>query len=147
VKAKTLEVFLVHLAELKLPLPETEVAFCETREWRFDFCWRIYKLALEVDGGGPRDRGGIGRHQDPRTRQDDMDKHNAATLLRWHVLHVTTPDVERGTAAKAVHGFIRGGLHGFLAGRAGGDDPDDRAKYLHAFMPEYFNRSNSRRFR
>lgn len=74
----------------ELPEPEREVRFHPDRKWRFDFAWRAYRVAVEVDGGifshGAHGRGaGI---------EKDNEKRNSALELGWRVLVFTSNDLQ-----------------------------------------------------
>jgi very-short-patch-repair endonuclease len=62
------------------PPPEQEYQFHPQRKWRFDFAWPVQLVAVEIDGGQWRPRGG--RHN----RDSDREKLNAAAVLGWRVL-------------------------------------------------------------
>jgi very-short-patch-repair endonuclease len=77
-----------------LPQPETEVKFHPTRKWRFDYAWPDKKIACEVEGA-------IyvrGRHSRGAGMEKDMEKYNAAALLGWRVIRVSTGHVKSGLA-------------------------------------------------
>jgi len=71
---------------LKLPKPEVEYKFCETRKWRFDFCWPDKKVAVECEGGIYRGGG----HTSIKGFEKDIEKYNHAVLDGWKVLRYTT---------------------------------------------------------
>ncbi len=73
------------------PDPIYDKRFHDTRMWRFDFQWPVYRVAVEIDGG-MYIKGG-GRHQQPVQFTKDCEKLNAATLLGWRVLRYTTIDL------------------------------------------------------
>lgn len=85
--------FLSMLKGAGLPAPEPEFPFHPMRNWRFDFAWIPYKLALEVDGGTWRKAGGAHRGVGALR---DMQKGNAATVLGWRVLHYTPEQMGKG---------------------------------------------------
>lgn len=68
---------------------ETEFRFHPTRRWRFDFAHPERKVAVEVHGGIHAH----GRHTRGRPFQRDREKMNAAAILGWTVLEVTTEHV------------------------------------------------------
>lgn len=63
----------------------------KTKDWRFDFAWPSYRVAVEIEGGifvrGGHNRGVI--------YDENCTKYNAATLLGWRVLRYTTLDLRR----------------------------------------------------
>ena len=64
-----------------LPDPVREYKFCETRKWRFDFCWPGIKIAVELEGGvfsGGRHTRGVGFLA-------DCEKYNYAAWAGWKV--------------------------------------------------------------
>ena len=77
------------LAQIKansLPAPVQEFRFCDTRRWRFDYCWPDRLVALEVEGGVYV----AGRHSRGKGMENDMEKYNAAAILGWRVLRYST---------------------------------------------------------
>lgn len=74
------------------PEPEREYLFALEplgRRWRFDFAWPERKIAVEIDGGQWQAHGG--RH----ARDSDREKHNAAQVLGWRVLHYSGAMLKR----------------------------------------------------
>lgn len=64
--------------------PELEYTFVEDRNWRFDYAWPQFKVAVEIQGFG---RGGVGGgHQLQARMMNDNEKHNQALELGWAVL-------------------------------------------------------------
>ncbi len=88
--------------ERGLAEPVREHKFHERRKWMFDFAWKSYMTALEIEGGTWTQ----GRHSRGRGYEDDCEKYNEATLLGWRVLRVTTGMVTRGE----VWGLLERGL-------------------------------------
>lgn len=82
------------LSTFNLPAPESEYRFHPVRKWRFDYAWPDRKIALEIEGGTWTG----GRHVRPRGFERDCEKYNAAALLGWIVLRVTTAMVNDGRA-------------------------------------------------
>ena len=64
------------------------------RDWRFDFAWVDYMIAVEAEGG----KWLIGRHQRPEGFEDDCRKYNAAQRLGWRVFRYTTDMIDAGEA-------------------------------------------------
>lgn len=58
--------------------PNTEYQFVVTRNFRFDFAWPAYLIAVEVEG--------FGRHMFPGGFSRDIEKYNLAGLNGWLVL-------------------------------------------------------------
>jgi len=84
--------FALQVKAAKLPAPETEHRFHPVRRWRFDFAWREYMVAAEIQGGTFTQ----GRHTRGVGYQADCDKLNAAQLLGWVVFHGTAKTVKSG---------------------------------------------------
>ncbi|MCV7192008.1 type IV toxin-antitoxin system AbiEi family antitoxin domain-containing protein [Mycolicibacterium brumae] len=57
------------------------------REWRVDFAWPEFKLAIEYDG--------FDYHKSPTDLARDREKDNALREAGWTVLHITADDVRR----------------------------------------------------
>lgn len=62
------------------PEPERELQLIPGRKFRCDFVWRDAMVAVEIDGGQWKARGG--RHNTDK----DREKMNLLTLHGWHVL-------------------------------------------------------------
>lgn len=77
----------------ELPPCEREYRFHPTRLWRFDYAWPDLRLAVELDGFG---------HHKLSRYWGDVDKFNAAALLGWWVIHVTSKMVHQGTGLQLV---------------------------------------------
>jgi len=77
-------VVLAWFANEQVPLPVFEYKFCAERKWAFDLAWPDQKVALEVQGGLWRKRGGA--HQRSGAVRD-MKKFTAAAILRWRILY------------------------------------------------------------
>ena len=73
-------------ADADVPTYQREHRFHPMRRWRFDFAWPDHKLAVEVEGGAWTG----GRHTRGSGFVADCNKYNAATVLGWRVLRVTT---------------------------------------------------------
>jgi very-short-patch-repair endonuclease len=97
-----------------LPAPVTELRFAKAlgRQWRFDFAWPTYMVAVELEGLVMRklyefDRLTrvykavtvvMGRHASPAGIKEDMVKYNAAAQLGWTVLRFDQGTVKSGEA-------------------------------------------------
>jgi hypothetical protein len=77
-----------------LPTPETEVMFARDRKWAFDYAWRPWMIALEVEGGVFIQ----GRHTRGVGFTNDCEKYNHASVKGWLVLRVTPEMVDDGRA-------------------------------------------------
>lgn len=87
------ELFESQCRQFRLPTVERQVLFAKAaigRLWRFDFAWRAYLLAVEIEGIVPRRIGKElvvgGRHGSVAGIIEDMEKYNAAIALGWSVL-------------------------------------------------------------
>ena len=89
-----------------LPVPETEVQFHPRRKWRFDYCWRLEMLAVEIDGGTWIPGGG--RHNRGEGFLKDMEKLNQAQILGWVVLRFTPDQVKTMVAVNEIAAVLRG---------------------------------------
>ena len=68
------------------------------KDWRFDFAWPDYVLAIEVEGGTHTQ----GRHVRGKGFEDDCDKYNYAALNGWMLLRFTGAMIKDGRALDAV---------------------------------------------
>jgi len=73
------------------PKPRREFRFHQTRQWRIDFAWPAYRVAVEVDGGIFLKRGHVGGVQFAA----DAEKHNAMVMMGWRLLRYTTVDMRK----------------------------------------------------
>lgn len=68
------------------------------KQWRFDFAFPEYHLAVEIQGVVVRRIGGkmvtMGGHADVQGMRNDHAKHNAAILLGWSVLQFMPADIK-----------------------------------------------------
>lgn len=85
-----------------VPLPEKQVRFHPTRQWRADFCWRELRVIVEVQGGtwtnGAHTRGG--------GYENDCEKMAEAQLLGYRVLYVTGDMVKDGRALRLIERML-----------------------------------------
>lgn len=87
------EVFLALCMARKIPAPEVEYRFHPERQWRFDFAWRDWKIALECQGGIFSNGG----HVRGSKLIGEYEKLNAAAILGWRILYCTPQDISKGT--------------------------------------------------
>lgn len=81
--------FAGQIAADRLPPPQTEFAFHPERNFRFDFAWPEWKLAVEVEGMVHR----------IKTRfESDIEKYALAQLAGWTVLRVSGKVIRDGRA-------------------------------------------------
>jgi very-short-patch-repair endonuclease len=66
----------------KLPPPDREHKFHQSRKWRIDYAYPEIKLAIEIEGGAFT----RGRHTRPLGFLADMEKYNALTEAGWMLL-------------------------------------------------------------
>jgi len=93
------------LKTLGLPVPEREGRLIPGRRFRCDLYWPANRLVVEVDGGTFVQ----GRHSRGAGQAADAEKGNLLVLLGWRVLHVTTPHVRTGQAARWIEQALTGG--------------------------------------
>lgn len=86
------------------PAPVLEHTFAPPRRWRFDLAWPDRMVACEVEGStwAP-----AGRHRSAAGFHKDLEKYNAAALLGWRVVRVTTNMVRDGRALEVVEVALR----------------------------------------
>jgi len=84
------------------PVPGQRGKPPKPRQWRFDFAWPEYRLAVEIEGLVVRRIGGqlivTGRHASVKGFKDDCEKYAAAALLGWTVLRFEQSQVKSGYA-------------------------------------------------
>ena len=89
-------VFQLHV--MGVPAPVREFRFDPTRRWRADLAWPDLRLLVEVEGGTFV----RGRHSRPVGMRTDAMKYNAALLLGFRVLRVTSDMVKDGSALDVI---------------------------------------------
>ena len=94
------ELFATQCRAHLLPPFERQLMFAKAalgRQWRFDFSFRDYWLAVEIEGLVPRRIGretvAGGRHGSIAGIKGDMEKYNSAALLGWTVLRFEQNDI------------------------------------------------------
>jgi hypothetical protein len=97
-----------------VPRPAKEYRFAQAagRQWRFDYCWPDYTVALEVEGGAfsnpavDVDSGKQvylgGRHSRGRSFMNDIEKYNFAALRGWLLLRCTHDTIKSRRAVEDV---------------------------------------------
>jgi hypothetical protein len=92
-KPKPSDDFDFQARSLELPPYKREFMFAvesHQREWRFDFAWLQYKIAVEIEGLVYRRINGelvcMGRHVHPEGFSEDSRKYATAAILGWTVL-------------------------------------------------------------
>jgi len=86
-----------------IPQPEEEVKFLPDRRFRFDFCWRKYMTAVEVNGGVWIQ----GRHNRGIGYQKDLEKLNLAQFYGWKVFQFTPQQFKDGTAGEFLEEYFK----------------------------------------
>ncbi len=81
-------------AMYSMPLPVGEFQFAPPRLWKFDYCWKDTKIALEIEGGAFTQ----GRHTRGAGFVADMEKYNRAVILGYRVIRCTPAQVNSGEA-------------------------------------------------
>ena len=90
----------------KLPAFSRETSFAAKigRRWKFDFSWRKYALAVEIEGIVMRFVDGEwrigGRHASISGFKEDCIKYNTAALIGWTVLRFEQSQVNSGHAIR-----------------------------------------------
>lgn len=90
-----------------LPVFEQQHKFakCIGRQWRFDFAFPAFRVAVEIDGVVMRKVNGAwvtgGRHATVQGMRDDNEKINTAILLGWSVLRFLQSDIKSHNAIKS----------------------------------------------
>lgn len=64
-------------------LPIMQHQFHHHRQWRFDFCWPLHKVAVEIQGYGTGHTSLIGMTK-------DYDKHYGAMTTGWKIVYLTS---------------------------------------------------------
>ena len=85
-----------------LPTPEREYRFDSVRGWRFDFAWRPFMVAAEVEGVTHDG----GRHQRMAGFEADCEKYNAAAEAGWCLLRFSQAKVKSGYAVRAIERML-----------------------------------------
>jgi very-short-patch-repair endonuclease len=93
----------IERAGLPAPVCEHEFAKPLRRKWRFDACWPLSALAVEVDGGSWI----AGRHTRGKGFESDCRKLNTAVQLGWRVVRFTPAMIESGEAVAVLQVLLR----------------------------------------
>jgi very-short-patch-repair endonuclease len=91
-----------HIKAWGLPTPEREYRFETTRQWRLDFAWPAFMVAVEVEGltyAG-------GRHQRIAGFERDAEKYNAAQLAGWTLLRFSGKAIRSAFAVRAIQAAL-----------------------------------------
>lgn len=107
------------IIERGLPTPLEEYAFAAAlgRAWRFDYCWKDYRVAYEregatwgkvvTDAAGNKHRVVAGRHTSGAGVDKDAAKYNAAARLGWVVIRGTASTERNGQAIRDLELALR----------------------------------------
>jgi very-short-patch-repair endonuclease len=87
--------FLNLVLSYHLPKVTQQHQFHPQRQWRWDFCWPQFKLAVEIQGFGPG-------HNSYSGMSNDYEKHNEAILLGWRVLYFMSHDLNPKNAPATI---------------------------------------------
>jgi very-short-patch-repair endonuclease len=109
------EKLLDQILKAGLPAPRTEFSFTSRnlftrhrpprpRAWRFDFCWPLYRVCVECDGGTWLGR--FGGHTSGKGVEANREKDAEALREGWTVLRVTKQMVESGYALTVIRDLI-----------------------------------------
>ena len=90
--------FALRVRVAQLPEPQREYRFDGARQWRFDFAWPDWKIAVECEGGLWTQ----GRHTRALGFEADCCKYNAATVQGWRVLRFTRGMIQSGAAVETL---------------------------------------------
>ena len=99
-KPKPSDVFDIQCKNFGLPPYAREGMFAKKigREWRFDFCWQQYMIAVEIEGLVVGILGGrlvvTGRHASITGFREDCEKYASATMLGWSVVRFEQQQVK-----------------------------------------------------
>ena len=94
--------FEAQLRGARLPPWVRQHRLTPARQWRLDFAWPSLLVALEIQGGTWVQGG----HSRGLGYEADCDKANAATLLGWRVLRVTSNQVWDGRALEVLRAAL-----------------------------------------
>ena len=86
-----------------IPEPEEEYKFLPDRRFRFDFCWKKYYIACEVNGGVWTG----GRHTRGYGYQKDLEKLNLAQANGWKVFQFTPQQFKSGEAGEFLEAYFK----------------------------------------
>jgi very-short-patch-repair endonuclease len=102
------DLFARQCREYGLPAPIREHRFAKGigRQWRFDFAFHDFMLAVEIEGlvvanamiGGKKRLVSMGRHAHADGFREDNIKYASAAVLGWTVLRFDPRQVKDGTA-------------------------------------------------
>jgi len=97
------EKLLIQIRHERLPEPEREIRFSNTRKWRIDFGWPDLMLAVEVEGGTWTN----GRHSRGSGFRKDCEKYNQLSMDGWTLLRFTPGMISEGEAILTIGEAIK----------------------------------------
>jgi very-short-patch-repair endonuclease len=94
----------------KLPIPERQYKFDESRKWAVDFAWPDYGLVMEVEGGIwlQAEDGRSTGHAHPIRFMKDIEKYNALAMAGFFLLRATPDQVKDQTAITVLMEWFAG---------------------------------------
>jgi hypothetical protein len=102
-ESKLEQVLRFQITALGLPEPEYEFRFLPDRKFRFDLCWPVEKLAIEINGA-TWVKGG---HSSGYGLQRDYEKLNLAQLAGWIVLQYESNRIYSGEAVNQIQEALK----------------------------------------
>lgn len=97
------QTFAIQVRAVRLPVPRREFKFDVERDWRIDFAWPAWKIAVEIEGGTYRH----GRHVRPDGFRKDCIKYNRLALLGWTLFRGDCRMVKDGSLLATVEKAIK----------------------------------------
>lgn len=111
--------FEIHIRSYNLPNYEFQYRFCANhvglykgirkrlkdaglRDWRFDFAWPEFMLAVEIEGGGWIN----GRHNRGKGFEEDLQKYHNAMMMGWVVYRCDGRLIKELNAIKFVKKYL-----------------------------------------
>jgi len=95
---------MTHLRAHKIVGYTMEYRFHPTRRWRFDFCWILKGIAVEVEGG----TWSGGRHTTGAGFEKDCEKYNEAMLMGFRIFRFTGAMIRDGRAINTILEALNG---------------------------------------
>jgi hypothetical protein len=83
--------FGAHCRAVGIPEPVCEYRFLPDRQFRWDYAWPDFMIAVEVEGGIWRKGGGA--HSHPLNIERDIEKHNLGVMAGWKLLRYAPEDL------------------------------------------------------
>jgi len=96
-------VFAISMSQIGIPEPVREYIFHKKRQWRSDFVWPGYGLAVEIEGGSWINGG----HNRGKGFNKDIEKYNSLTMYGFQLLRFTPQQVESGHALLLIEEWFK----------------------------------------